>query len=342
MAEVAATLLGTSHRQAPVRYARRLDPRRARGALRAPRRLRGPARQRRQHLLLGRRGVRPRRAAAPSTSCSASSRAKFAEVTAAAPFLDDPVVVAVGDGHAPRPRARRVGRRVRVPAQRDVDRRDDRRPPARRRRPRARRRHLGRRRAARRPDAVRRLLLRAAEGVREPTAGSGSRSCRPRPSSASSASRRPIGTCRRRSTWRSRSRTRGSTRPTTRPRSGRCSCSTTRCAGCSTTAGSSSPPAAATARRRSSTAGPRRARSLHPFVAKPSERSHTVAHDRLRRHRRRGRRSPRSCGPTASSTPSPIASSGRNQLRIALFPAIEPDDVAALTRCIDFVVDALG
>ena len=30
---------------------------------------------------------------------------------------------------------------------------------------------------------------------------------------------------------------------------------------------------------------------------------------------------------------------GRNQLRIALFPAIEPDDVAALTRCIDFVVD---
>jgi phosphoserine aminotransferase len=29
---------------------------------------------------------------------------------------------------------------------------------------------------------------------------------------------------------------------------------------------------------------------------------------------------------------------GRNQLRIALFPAIESDDVAALTRCIDFVV----
>src|SRR5436190_3509758 len=32
---------------------------------------------------------------------------------------------------------------------------------------------------------------------------------------------------------------------------------------------------------------------------------------------------------------------GRNQLRIALFPAIEPDDVAALTRCIDFVVAQL-
>jgi phosphoserine aminotransferase len=33
---------------------------------------------------------------------------------------------------------------------------------------------------------------------------------------------------------------------------------------------------------------------------------------------------------------------GRNQLRIALFPAIEPDDVAALTRCIDYVVAALS
>ena len=32
---------------------------------------------------------------------------------------------------------------------------------------------------------------------------------------------------------------------------------------------------------------------------------------------------------------------GRNQLRIALFPAIEPDDVAQLTRCIDHVVAAL-
>ena len=32
---------------------------------------------------------------------------------------------------------------------------------------------------------------------------------------------------------------------------------------------------------------------------------------------------------------------GRNQLRIALFPAIEPADVAQLTRCIDHVVAAL-
>ncbi len=32
---------------------------------------------------------------------------------------------------------------------------------------------------------------------------------------------------------------------------------------------------------------------------------------------------------------------GRNQLRIAMFPAIEPSDVEALTRCIDFVVERL-
>jgi phosphoserine aminotransferase len=33
---------------------------------------------------------------------------------------------------------------------------------------------------------------------------------------------------------------------------------------------------------------------------------------------------------------------GRNQLRIALFPAIEPDDIAALTTCIDYVVERLA
>ena len=32
---------------------------------------------------------------------------------------------------------------------------------------------------------------------------------------------------------------------------------------------------------------------------------------------------------------------GRNQLRIACFPAIDPDDVAQLTRAIDYVIDAL-
>jgi len=33
---------------------------------------------------------------------------------------------------------------------------------------------------------------------------------------------------------------------------------------------------------------------------------------------------------------------GRNQLRVGMFPAVEPDDVAALTACIDHVVAQLG
>jgi phosphoserine aminotransferase len=37
----------------------------------------------------------------------------------------------------------------------------------------------------------------------------------------------------------------------------------------------------------------------------------------------------------------PYRKLGRNQLRIAMYPAIDPGDVEALTACIDFVVDAL-
>ena len=35
----------------------------------------------------------------------------------------------------------------------------------------------------------------------------------------------------------------------------------------------------------------------------------------------------------------PYRKLGRNQLRVATFTAIEPDDVRALTRCIDFVLE---
>lgn len=38
----------------------------------------------------------------------------------------------------------------------------------------------------------------------------------------------------------------------------------------------------------------------------------------------------------------PYRKLGRNQLRIAMFPAIDPSDIAALTASIDFVVNALG
>ena len=76
-----------------------------------------------------------------------------------------------------------------------------------------------------------------------------------------------------------------------------------------------------------------------PFVAKPSERSHTSAtidfdgvdaNDIAAVLRSNG-----------IVDTEPYRKLGRNQLRIAMFPAIEPDDVATLTGAIDFVVDAL-
>ncbi len=37
----------------------------------------------------------------------------------------------------------------------------------------------------------------------------------------------------------------------------------------------------------------------------------------------------------------PYRKLGRNQLRVAMFPAVEPDDVSALTRCVDWVVERM-
>ena len=37
----------------------------------------------------------------------------------------------------------------------------------------------------------------------------------------------------------------------------------------------------------------------------------------------------------------PYRKLGRNQLRIGMFPAVDPDDVAALTSCVDWVVERL-
>ena len=38
----------------------------------------------------------------------------------------------------------------------------------------------------------------------------------------------------------------------------------------------------------------------------------------------------------------PYRKLGRNQLRVGMFPAVDPDDVGALTACIDWVVERLG
>jgi phosphoserine aminotransferase len=37
----------------------------------------------------------------------------------------------------------------------------------------------------------------------------------------------------------------------------------------------------------------------------------------------------------------PYRKLGRNQLRIAMYPAVEPADVEALTACIDWVIERL-
>ena len=37
----------------------------------------------------------------------------------------------------------------------------------------------------------------------------------------------------------------------------------------------------------------------------------------------------------------PYRKLGRNQLRVALYPTVDPADVAALTECIDYVVERL-
>ncbi len=78
-----------------------------------------------------------------------------------------------------------------------------------------------------------------------------------------------------------------------------------------------------------------------PFVAKPDERSHVTATIDFTE--------PVDASAIATALRAngivdvePYRKLGRNQLRIATFPAIEPDDVAALTRCIDHVIDALG
>ena len=94
---------------------------------------------------------------------------KFASAVKAAPWLDEPSVIASEPGLAAGGGGRGGCRRLRLGAQRDLDGRDGARRPARgRRRGRARahRRHLGCRRPAGGPDRVGRLLLRAAEVVR--------------------------------------------------------------------------------------------------------------------------------------------------------------------------------
>ncbi len=200
LAGAGAAVMGTSHRQQPVRGARGRDPQRPARAVRRARGVRGGARQRRGDRVLGRRRVRADRAplAAPDL------RRVLREVRAGDARGSVP-----GGPRGARGRARRRarpgaggpsrragrGRRRGVGAQRDLDRRDGPGTPARRgtRCAGADRCDLRRRRPAGGHRAGRRLLLRTAEELRgrrravgraaEPRragADRGDRGCRPR------------------------------------------------------------------------------------------------------------------------------------------------------------------
>jgi phosphoserine aminotransferase len=78
-----------------------------------------------------------------------------------------------------------------------------------------------------------------------------------------------------------------------------------------------------------------------PFVAVPAQRSAVVATIDLDRDVDAAALT-RVLRANGIVDTEPYRKLGRNQLRIALYPAIEPDDVAALTRSIDFAIDALG
>ena len=64
-------------------------------------------------------------------------------------------------------------------------------------------------------------------------------------------------------------------------------------------------------------------------------------HDRLRRHGGRGRGSRPTLRANGIVDTEPYRTLGRNQLRIGMFPSVDPADVEALTACIDYVVERL-
>ena len=239
---------------------------------------------------------------------------KFAKVTAGAPFLADPIVVEADPGDAPAPVAdpaadaiawahNETSTGVMVAVERPegasggdalvlVDATS------------------GAGGLPRRREPGRRLLLRPAEGLRRrrrPLAG-GCSARRRSPGSSSStvlpiAGSPPSSRCRRR--WRTRARS----RPTTRPRWPRCSCSPTRSSGCwravASTGASSAP------RRRPGHlygwAERGRFRLAPSSPTRPSARWSSARSTSTTRST--PPRSPRPCAPTASSTSSPTASS---------------------------------
>ena len=76
-----------------------------------------------------------------------------------------------------------------------------------------------------------------------------------------------------------------------------------------------------------------------PFVADPAQRSPVVGTIDL--DRRVDAAAVATLRANGIVDTEPYRKLGRNQLRIAMFPAIDPADVEALTACVDYVVERL-
>ena len=267
--------------------------------------------------------------------------AKFATVTQNAPFLGDSTVIKADPGTLRRAAGRGRRRRLRVAAQRDLDRRHGPGPAGRgrgRRRAGARRRHLRRRRPA---------------GRRQP-----------RPTSTTSAPQKcfaadgglwlaPSPPRRWPASTRSPPRAAGS--PTSSASRRR---STTRRLNqtYNTPAVGTLALLAQPGRLAQRPGRPRLGRQAHRRLLGPAlrlGRAHRLRPPRTSPTRPPARRSSRRSTSPTRSTPRAVAKTlrahgvvdvepyrklGRNQLRVATFPAVEPDDVSALIACIEHVV----
>ncbi|MFZ0161765.1 MAG: phosphoserine transaminase [Kineosporiaceae bacterium] len=79
-----------------------------------------------------------------------------------------------------------------------------------------------------------------------------------------------------------------------------------------------------------------------PFVADPAARSQVVGTINLDAERVDASAVAKVLRANGIVDVEPYRKLGQNQLRVAMFPAVTPDDVEALTRCVDHVVQQLG
>ncbi len=268
---------------------------------------------------------------------------KFASVTRKAPFLGEPTVITSEPGTRPDPRAEagvdvyawahnETSTGVMCPVRRVEGADDDALssstpPPA----------PVACRSTSPRPTST----TSPRRSPSPPTAACGSASSPP-PRSPASRRSPPAGAgCPTSSACRPRSTTRARTRRTT-PRPWRPSrCSRTRWSGSTATAASTGPPPGPPTPRAACTGGPRRTDYATPYVPNPANRSQVVATIDFDESVDAAAVA-RTLRANGVVDVEPYRKLGRNQLRVACFPAVEPDDVSRLIASVEYVVDRLS